>query len=360
MIESNFESIKTLQRQLSELIGVSGHEKPVVDFIQSQIEDNVDKMWIDPLGSLLAIIEGEGGKERIMLDGHVDEIGFMISYIDSKGFLRFVPIGGWDSRTLLGQSVKILANDNKEFHGIIGSKPPHLTSQSERKTVVQISDMYIDIGLSTKEVVESGGIQIGSVGTLYDPFVEFPNNMVRGKAFDDRTAVNVLIHLIKEFSAKPPLDTLLFSFSTMEEVGGGRGARTAAFTLEPTMALAIENTTAADVPGIKDSECPAYIGKGPAITVADRSMIAHPFINKRLIVNAKHENIPYHIKKPLFGGTNAGSIHQSRGGVPSSVVSVPCRYIHSPASLLSLEDIYNTINLVSAFIRNPANVHLNQ
>ncbi|MFX1517393.1 MAG: M42 family metallopeptidase [Promethearchaeota archaeon] len=356
MTGNNFEGIKILQKQLSEIIGVSGHEKPVVDFIQGQIEDLVDKLWIDPLGSLLAIIEGEGGKERVMLDGHVDEIGFMVSYIDPKGFLRFVPIGGWDSRTLLGQSVKILTNDNKEFHGIIGSKPPHLTTESERKNAVLISDMYIDIGMTSKDAVDVSGIQIGSVGTLYDPFVEFPNNMVRGKAFDDRTAVNVLIHLIKEFSAKPPSSTILFSFSTQEEVGG-RGATAAAFTLEPTMALAIENTTAADVPGIKDSECPAYIGRGPAITVADRSMIAHPYINKRLIANAKHENIPYHIKKPLYGGTNAGRIHQSRGGVPSSVVSVPCRYIHSPTSLLSLEDIHHTIHLISAFFHNPAKVH---
>ncbi|MFX0122835.1 MAG: M42 family metallopeptidase [Candidatus Hodarchaeota archaeon] len=359
MKERNLEGIKNLQRQLSEIIGVSGYEKPVIDFIQSQIEDLVDKMWIDPLGSLLAIINGEQEKDRIMIDSHVDEIGFMVSYIDPKGFLRFVPVGGWDSRTLLGHSVKILSNDYKEFHGIIGSKPPHLTTESERKNAVKISDMYIDIGLSTKEEVESRGIQIGSVGTLYDPFVELPNNMVRGKAFDDRTAVNILIHLIQEFSASPPSDTLLFSFSTQEEVGG-RGAGAAAFTLEPTIALAIENTTAADVPGIKDSECPAYIGKGPAITVADRSMIAHPFVNKRLIKNAKYENIPYHIKKPIGGGTNAGRIHQSRGGVPSSVVSVPCRYIHSPTSLLSLEDIHHTITLVSAFIRNPAKVQFDQ
>jgi endoglucanase len=174
MVEKKFEGIKVLQRQLSELIGVSGHEKPVVDFIYSQIEDLVDKIWIDPLGSLLAIIDGKGGKDRIMLDGHVDEIGFMVSHIDKKGFLRFVPIGGWDSRTLLGQSVKILASDNKMFHGITGSKPPHLTTESERKNTVKISDMYIDLGMSSKDVVESSGIQIGSVGTLYDPSVEFP------------------------------------------------------------------------------------------------------------------------------------------------------------------------------------------
>ena len=316
----------------------------------------MDKIWVDPLGSLLAIKKGEEGKDRIMIDAHADEIGFMISYIEPRGgFLRFVPKGGWDTRILLGQTVKVLANDDREYHGIIGSKPPHLTTESERKSPVKISDMYIDIGMFTKDEVESHGINIGSFGTLYDPFVEFPNNMVRGKAFDDRTGINVMIHIIREFAEKTPSDTLLFSFSTGEEVGF-RGAGPATFTLDPTMALVIENTTAADVPGIKDSECPSYIGKGPAISVADRSMFAHPLVNRRLIENAKHEKIPYHIKKPIFGGTNAGRIHQTRGGVPSSVVSIPCRYIHSPTSLLSLKDIYHTIKLVSVFIRNPAKV----
>lgn len=348
--------IKTLQKELSEIIGVSGHEKPVLMFIKNQIEGFVDKMWIDPLGSLLATIKGDEN-DRIMIDAHMDEIGFMVSHVDKGGFLRFVSIGGWDTRILLGQAVKVLAANGNEHHGIIGSKPPHLTTESERKNIVKISEMYIDLGFSSKEEAEEVGINIGSVGTLYDPFVEFPNNMVRGKAFDDRTGVNVLINIIKEFSTESPISTLQFSFSMGEEVGG-RGAGTAAFSLDPTMALAIENTTAADVPGIKDSECPAYVGKGPAITVADKSMISHPKVNERLIENAKLENIPYHIKKPIFGGTNAGRIHQSRCGVPSSVVSVPCRYIHSPTSLLSLEDIYHTIRLVAAFIRNPANVKL--
>jgi endoglucanase len=355
MNTNELNDIKSLQKELSELIGVSGHEESVIHFIQNQIEDKVDKVWIDPLGSLLAIRKGVGDKDRIMIDAHADEIGFMVSYIEPKGgFLRFVPIGGWDTRILLGQAVKILANDGKEYHGIIGSKPPHLISESEMKSVVKISDMYIDTGMS-KEELESCGIHLGSFGTLYDPFVEFPNNMVRGKAFDDRTGVNVLIHIIREFAEEAPTESLVFSFSIGEEVGG-RGAGPAAYSLDPDMALAIENTTAADVPGIKDSECPAYIGKGPAISVADRSMLAHPFVNKRLIENAKYEKIPYHIKKPIFGGTNAGRIHQTRSGIPSSVVSVPCRYIHSPTSLLSLEDIYHTIKLVSAFIRNPARI----
>ncbi|UCE12750.1 MAG: M42 family metallopeptidase [Candidatus Heimdallarchaeota archaeon] len=356
MENKKISEIKTLQKELSEIIGVSGYEKPVVDFIQTQIEGLVDKMWIDPLGSLLATIKGDEN-ERIMIDAHLDEIGFMISHIDPQGFLRFVSIGGWDVRILLGQAVKILAVDGKEYHGIIGSKPPHLTTESERKNMVKINEMYIDLGLSSKEEVEDIGINIGSVGTLYDPFVEFPNNMVRGKAFDDRTGVNVLINIIREFSSVSPTPTLQFSFSMGEEIGG-RGAGTAAFSLDPTMALAIENTTAGDVPGIKHSECPAYIGKGPAITVADRSMISHPKVNERLIENAKVEDIPYQIKKPIFGGTNAGRIHITRRGIPASVVSVPCRYIHSPTSLLSISDIYQTIRLVTTFIHNPANINL--
>jgi endoglucanase len=355
MVTYDMESLKKTQYELSELIGVSGFEKPVADYVYNKIESYVDELWIDPLGSLLAVMKGDPSKERLLFDAHLDEVGFMVSYIEPKGgFLRFVQIGGWDPRILLGQSVKVIGKDGKTFHGITGSKPPHLTTAEERKSSVEISDMYIDIGMSSEQVKEAG-IHIGSVGTLFDPFVEFPNNMIRGKAFDDRTGINILIHIIKEFAQKKHEDTLLFSFTMGEEVGG-RGAGAAAFKLDPTMAVAIENTTAADVAGIQDAECPAYIGKGPAISVADRSMISHPKVNQRLIKNAKIENIKYHVKKPIFGGTNAGKIHTTRAGIPSSVVSVPCRYIHSPTSLLSLDDLYQTTQLISAFIRNPASV----
>ena len=352
MTSYDLKSIKQMQYELSELIGISGYEKPVVDYIQSKIDGLVDEMWIDPLGSLLAVKNGSNAKERILLDAHTDEVGFMVSYVEPKGgYLRFVPIGGWDTRILLGQSVKILGKNNQEYHGIIGSKPPHLTSAKERKEAVDIPKMYIDTGMTTEQV-EEAGIKIGSVGTLYHPFVEFPNNMIRGKAFDDRTGIYILIQIIKEFSEKDHSDTIVFSFTMGEEVGG-RGAGPAAFALKPTMAIAVENTTAGDVPGIRDAECPAYIGKGPAISIADRSMIVHPKVNNRLINNAIHEKIPYQMKKPIFGGTNAGVIHKTREGIPSSVVSVPCRYIHSPTSLLSLDDLINSIRLISAFIRNP-------
>lgn len=354
----NIESIKVLQKELSLLIGVSGYEEDVSDFILKKIEKEnlVDKAWKDNLGNILAVKEGTNGNNRILLDAHTDEIGFMISHIENKGFLRFVPIGGWDTRILLGQTVVIRSEPGKIHRGIIGSKPPHLTSLNERKKIVEISDMYIDVGMVSKEEVVKNNIVIGTTGTLFSPFVEFPNNMVRGKAFDDRTGCNVLLNIMKLLKEGAPVkDTILFNFAVQEEIGG-RGAITGAFNLKPTIAIAIENTTAADVPDIKEAEVPAYIGKGPAITVADKSIISSPKVNERLIKNAELNKIPYQIKKPMYGGTDAGKIHISREGVPSSVVSVPCRYIHSPTSLLKLEDILNTIRLIDAFIRNSANI----
>jgi endoglucanase len=353
----NIESIKNLQQKLSSLLGVSGHEEEVRTFILKQIKNNnlADKSWIDPLGNVLAIKEGKVGENRILLDAHIDEIGFMVSHIKKKGFLRFVSIGGWDNRILLGQSVILKSGSGKIFNGIIGSKPPHLTTIEERKKVIEIPSMYIDIGMKSREEVLDNRINIGTVGTLYSPFVEFPNGMVRGKAFDDRTGCNVLLHTMMLLKEKDHSDTLLFNFAVQEEVGG-QGAIIGAYKLEPTMALAIENTTAADVPGIGKARNPVNIGDGPAITVADRTIISNPKINERLIQNAEYKKIPFQFKKPRYGGTDAAKIQVSRGGVPSSVVSVPCRYIHSPNSLLKLDDIYQTVRLIEVFIRNPANI----
>ena len=353
----DIKSIKKLQQELSSLIGVSGHEEDVRNFILNEIEskDLADKAWIDPLGNVLAIKEGISRGQRILLDAHIDEIGFMVSHIEKKGFLRFVPIGGWDNRILLGQTLVLKSGDGQLYDGIIGSKPPHLTTQEERKKQVDIAEMYIDIGATSKEEVLSFNINIGAMGTLLCPFVEFPNGMVRGKAFDDRTGCNVLLHIMMLLKENPVNDTVLFNFAVQEEVGG-YGALAGAYKLKPTIAIAIENTTAADVPGIRESQVPAYIGRGPAITLADRSLISNPKVNERLIKNADLKNIKYQFKKPKYGGTDAGKIQIARSGVPRTVVSVPCRYIHSPTSLLKLEDVLETINLVEVFLRNPANV----
>ncbi len=351
------ESIKDYQRKLSSLLGVSGYEEEVRTFILEEIEEKslADKAWISPLGNVLVIKEGKIGKDRILLDAHIDEIGFMVSHIIENGFLRFVPIGGWDNRTLLGQSAILKSADGKIYNGIIGSKPPHLSTIEERKKSVEIDEMYIDIGMNSKKEVIENKINIGTIGTLYNPYVEFPNGMVRGKAFDDRTGCNVLLHTLMLLKEKEHSDTVLFNFAAQEEIGG-QGAKTGAYRLKPTMAIAIENTTAGDVPGISKEKIPVCLGQGPAITVADVSMVTNPKVNARLIKNAEHQNIPWQYKKPKYGKTDAAMIQITRGGVPSTVVSVPCRYIHSPTSLLKLEDIYHTIRLIEAFIHNPVNV----
>lgn len=354
----NINDVKEYEKKLSSLMGVSGYEDDVRDFLLEEIqkEDLADKVWTDNLGSVLAIIEGKNEEEKILLDAHMDEIGFMVSHVEEKGFLRFVLIGGWDERILPGQSVVLKSETNEIYHGIIGTHPPHLTSAKERKKIIEASKLYIDLGLFSKKEFLNNNINIGCVGTLFSPFESFPNEMVRGKAFDDRTGCNVLLHIMKLLKESEKLnETVVFSFSVQEEVGG-RGAQPAAYSLDPSMAIAIENTTAADVPGVPDSKCPAYIGKGPAITVADKSLISSPKVNRRLMENGKIENIPYQVKKPIYGGTDAGKIHLSKGGVPSSVVSVPCRYIHSPTSLLKLEDVLQTIRLIEAFLKNPAKI----
>jgi endoglucanase len=350
------ENIRALQRELSTLIGVSGYEDDVSNFILNKIEKEnlADKAWKDKVGNVLVVKKGENEKERILFDAHTDEIGFMISHIEKDGFLRFVPVGGWDTRILLGQPIVLKSETGDLFHGLIGSKPPHLTSVAERKKLVEIKNMYIDIGLNSREEVENSEINIGSIGTLYAPFESLPNNLVRGKAFDDRTGCHVLLQVLMELKNTKLDDTLLFNFAVQEEFGRV-GTVPGAFTLNPTMAIAVENTTAADVPGVRESEIPAYIGKGPAITIADKSIISSKYINQRLISNAKKEKIQYQFKKPMYGLTDAGKIQVTREGVPSTVVSVPCRYIHSPTSLLKLDDILNTVELLKAFILNPVN-----
>ena len=355
----SIESIKNYQKKLSSLIGVSGYEEDVSNFILNEIENNslADKVWIDPLGNVLARKEGEDPDSKILLDAHIDEIGFMVSHVEKDGFLKFVLIGGWDIRILLGQSVIIKSNSGEILDGIIGSKPPHLTTIEERKKTVQTSEMYIDIGMSSDKEVKEHRISVGTMGTLFSPFVEFPNGMIRGKSFDDRTGCNVLLHILKMLKVIPQLkETVLFNFAVQEELGG-HGAIIGAYNLKPSMAIAIENTTAADVPGIREAEIPCKIGEGPAVTVADRTLISHPKVNERIFRNGDLENISYQIKKPRYGGTDAGKIQVSRRGVPSSVISVPCRYIHSPTSLLKLKDIYDTIRLVDVFLRNPANIN---
>ncbi|OLS25470.1 MAG: putative aminopeptidase YsdC [Candidatus Heimdallarchaeota archaeon LC_3] len=347
-----------VQKAFSELLGLPGYEDEVSSFILKKISPFVDKAWKDPLGNILAIKEGtdKDAGQRILLDAHMDEVGFMISHIESSGFLRFTPLGGFDNRIFLASSIKIQNSRGEHFHGVIGVKPPHLLKEEEKNLPISVSDLYIDIGMFSKQEVLDFGIDIGSVGTLYDPFLELPNGMIRGKALDDRVGCNIMIQIAKILYEHGPLkDSVLYSFSVQEEVGL-RGARTAAYSLDPTIALAIETTTAGDTPNIPENESPVSVNKGPSITLADNTIISNPKVNNRLVKNAQIENVLFQYKKPKFGGNNAGVIHLTKQGIPTSVVSVPCRYLHTSVSMLKISDIQEAIKLIDVFIRNPAEV----
>jgi endoglucanase len=339
-------------KELSQIVGVSSREGRVVKAIEKKIKALVDDIKVDISGNLIATIKGTDEKApTLMLDAHTDEIGLMVRHIAPQGFIYFAKIGGFIDLLFPGQTVVFVPDNPKKkpVYGIIGIKPSHITRGEV--SIPKAEDLAIDIGASSDKEVAKLGIEIGTTGTLVGEFRELPGGRVIGKAFDDRTGCVVLIELIRRLAENKPKGTVVFNFASAEEVGG-RGATTAAYSIKPDMALAIENTTAGDTPGVDIKECPTKLGAGPAITVADKSLIVNEKMLNKLIELANTNKITWQYKKWFSGGTDAGRIALTRTGVPSAVVSVPCRYIHSPISLLEIKDIELTCDLVEAFIHS--------
>lgn len=337
-------TIEILQR-LSDAFGVSGFEDDVREEITSFISPYVDEITTDVLGNLIALRRGSGDK-TLMLDAHTDEIGFMVKWIDDRGYLRIAPIGGWDHRIVPGHRVVIATRESGKLHGVIGTAPPHIVSEEERKAPIGIEKMFVDIGATSREDVADMGIRIGDPMTIHYPFIELHSGYVTGKAFDDRAGCTVLIDAARRLAEVDLEMNVAFSFVFGEEVGL-RGARTAAHTIEPDIALAVEGTIGADMPGVPEENQPVRLGIGPAISVADRSIVVSRKMLTMIERVADAGAIPYQYKLPTYGGTDAGAIHLTRGGVLSGVISVPCRYIHSPISTLRLIDLEHTIRLVT-------------
>jgi tetrahedral aminopeptidase len=350
---SERESVIARQIDLTELIGCPGHEQAVGGYVLEAVRPMVDRAWIDPLGSVLAVLAPatpRAGTLRIMLDAHTDEVGFMVSHVDEQGFLRIQSLGGIDKRLLLGSTIELLAVSGERVLGIIGSLPPHVTSTTERERVPDAADMFVDIGASSASDAARRGVRIGTVGTFACRTRMVTEDLIVGKAFDNRTACNVIIHVLERLRKTRPDHAILCAFSVQEEVGL-RGTGSAAFTLEPDIALAVENTTATDVPGVPGGKVVAEIGKGPAVTLADNSHIVPRRILDR--IRMASEGLPWQYKRPVYGGTDAGRIAVTRGGIPTGVVSVPCRYIHAPMGMASVSDILATIELVTRFCSLP-------
>ncbi len=330
--------IKLLER-LSNACAISGDEGEVRKIVLSEIREFADEISTDAMGNVLAIRKGTGRKRlRVMLAAHMDEVGLMITSDDGKGLFRFQVVGGVDPRNLAGKQVLV---GKDKIPGVIGLGPVHLISASDRKGAVSLNSLRVDVGPSN-----AGKVTIGDRAAFATQFLRTGPSL-RGKALDDRVGVASLITLLK--NAPENID-LLAAFTVQEEVGL-RGAKVAAYTLNPDLGIALDCTPSLDLPTWDGGENTQYRSKldhGPAIYVGDGSTLADPRL-VRLLRNAGEQyKIPYQLRQPGGGGTDAGAIHLSRAGIPAVSVSVPGRYLHTPVSLIRLKDWQNSVALVHA------------
>jgi putative aminopeptidase FrvX len=336
-----------LLEELSNAFGPSGHEQEVRRVLARALRDQVDNLQIDALGNLIAFKQGTGPEPRlkVMVDAHTDEVGFMVTRIEKNGTLGFRAVGGIDDRLLLAKHVVV---GERRIPGVIMAPPVHLTKPDQRKKVIKIDKLVIDIGASSEDEASSL-VQMGdyaAFATRFEALGEGGLRVVKGKAFDDRAGCAVAAALAEGTYAVD----LYLSFDSQEEVGL-RGARVAAFRIEPDVAFALEGTVCDDTPKKEDVSPTTRLGQGPAITIMDRSFVADRRLIQLLTSTAEAHGIPYQFKQPGVGGTDAGAIHLSRAGVPAAAVSVPCRYIHGPASLLSLDDFDHAVALMRASLQ---------
>ncbi|MCT4619504.1 MAG: M42 family metallopeptidase [Marinisporobacter sp.] len=320
-----------LLKKLTEEYGPSGNEEKIRDLIQSEIKDYVDEIKIDKMGNLIAMKKGSG--KRIMLASHMDEIGVIITGITDNGFLRFSNIGGVSPYVSIGQ--RVIFSDGTI--GIVGME--HLEDIKKLK----LEKMYIDIGVKSKEEV-SKRINIGDVASFHSSFTTL-DDFITAKALDDRIGCFIAIETIKSLKTSP--NELYFVFTVQEELGL-RGAKTAAFSVDPDLAIAIDVTSTGDTP--KAKHMVVKLGNGPAVKIKDKSLLSHPTVKNLMIHTAKENQIPYQLEVLEFGGTDSGAIHLTRSGVPSGVLSIPCRYVHTPSEMISKKDVEHAIVLLTKIL----------
>jgi len=332
--------------KLSNANGVTGREDEVRELMKKYLKPYVDEIREDRLGNLIAFKKGNKDAPTVMLAAHMDEVGLMIKNIKKKGFLQFTKIGGIDDRILLAQKV-IVHTDKGPLTGVVGSKPVHIQTEAEKKKIIEADRLFIDVGARDKEEAEKMGVQVGDVVSFDTKFARLGNDVVLGKAFDDRAGCAMMIETLKRLQK---VDCNVYAVGTIQEEVGLRGATIAAFQVAPDVGIALESTVAGDTPGVGEGEAPAKMGEGPVVTVADAGLIAHPKVLRLLIDSAKENKIPYQLETGIRGATDASRIAISREGVPSGIISVPARYIHSPAAILNLDDVEKAVKLAVAAI----------
>ena len=340
-------SFLEILEKLSNACGVTGREDEVKELMRKFLNPYVDEVKEDNLGNIIGIREGKKNAPKVMLAGHMDEIGLLVKTISKEGFLQFMKLGGIDDRVLLAQKV-LVHTEKATLHGIIGSKPPHIQKEEERKRVMTYDELFVDIGASSLEEAKKMGVRIGDPIEFDIKYAKIGKNIAIGKAFDDRAGCAAMIETMKSLGKT---DCTIYAVGTVQEEVGCRGATTSAFGLCPDVGIALDVTVAGDTPGVKENDAPIKLGKGPSISIADSFLITHPKVLRLLIAAAEENKIPYQLEAGLPGGTDAGRISLAREGVPSGTISLPNRYIHSPTSLINLADAENLIKLTVAAIQ---------
>lgn len=330
-----------LLKELCEADGVSGNEKAVRDILLREVQKSADDIKIDTMGNLIVYKKGECSDKRIMMSAHMDEVGFIITGITDDGYLRFDTVGGIDTRVIISKKVRI---GKERVAGVIGMKAIHLQKASERESVPAIKDLFIDIGADSKSAAENM-VHIGDYAAFDTDYAEFGNACIKAKAIDDRAGCAVLLDTLNR---KCKYDRYI-CFLVQEEVGL-RGAQIAAHQIKPDIALVLESTTCSDVYGSKEHEYATKLGGGAAVSFMDRSSIVDSNYRKWLYDSAVAAKIPVQYKKTTMGGNDAGAIYISGEGVKTASLSVPCRYLHSPAGVAAKSDIDAMRRIVEIFI----------
>lgn len=334
-------------KTLTETHGVPGYEDDIRDVVRHYMEP-LGTISQDKLGSLICHQSGDGPK--VMLAGHMDEIGFMIIHITEDGYLKFVQLGGWWDQVLLGHRVLIRTHKG-DLTGVIGAKPPHIIDVEERKKVVQKKDMYIDIGATSAKEVEEAGVRIGDPVIPKAEFEVLANNKTfLSKAFDDRLGCAWVIDTLRNFVDQPHPNNIYGVATVMEEVGL-RGATTSVRAIDPDVAIILEVDIAGDLPGIKPEQSRVKLGAGPSIILYDKGMIPNLKLRDLIIDTAADLDIPLQISSYSVGGSTDGArIHLHGIGVPTIVLGVPARHIHSHGGIIHRDDYENGVRLLTAIV----------
>jgi endoglucanase len=340
---------KELLKNLTEAHGIPGYEAPIRALLRKYFEP-FGELSQDKLGSLICRKPGSQTAPKVMLAGHMDEIGLMVKLVTKEGFIRFLPLGGWFDQVLLGQRMVIKTNKG-DVVGIIGAKPPHLLPADERKKVVTKDEMYIDIGASSKEEVEEAGVRPGDPIIPRADFVELAGGKTyMSKAFDDRVGVALMLSALQALQDSEHPNTI-YAVSTVQEEVGVRGATTSVRAVDPDVAIILESDIAGDVPGIKPEQSSVKLGKGPSMLLYDARMVPNIKLRDLLMSTAKEQEIPLQMSTVMAGATDGAAIHLHNTGVPTVVLSVAARHIHSDSSIIHRDDYDNAVKLLVALLK---------